>query len=217
MEEHKPSGIEWRQRVDRECDNPISPSHVESRRGKGGTFDYVSQYYIIQRMCEIFGGTGWGAKLISREMVDMREVDSDAGTRWQVVYTATMSVSAAGVSKVGSAAGTGLDRSLPDAIHSAITEAETDALKRACRLFGHSLGLALYDKEKAHVAEPPPPGNPEECERVIKSIRDVENLEDFAAAKEMANAAWKSLNSEQKSRVITALKSAYMRADESRE
>jgi recombination DNA repair RAD52 pathway protein len=40
-----------------------------------------------------------------------------------------------------------MGKSRPDACHSAITESETDSLKRALRLLGGSLGQQLYRKQ----------------------------------------------------------------------
>jgi Rad52/22 family double-strand break repair protein len=41
-----------------------------------------------------------------------------------------------------------------EAVDTAIKSAETDATKRALVTFGYCFGLALYDKDKAHVKAP---------------------------------------------------------------
>jgi DNA repair and recombination protein RAD52 len=67
-------------------------------------------------------------------------------------------VTAGGVTRQDVGFGSGFAKMIGDAIEGATKEAVTDALKRCLRTFGHPFGLALYDKERAHVqAAPPPP------------------------------------------------------------
>jgi recombination DNA repair RAD52 pathway protein len=48
----------------------------------------------------------------------------------------------------GCGAGHGIDTDLGQAHESALTEAETDAMKRALMAFGNPIGLARYDKQQ---------------------------------------------------------------------
>ena len=54
--------------------------------------------------------------------------------------------------------GTGFGRApAPEVAHDmALKAAETDATKRALATFGNPFGLALYDKDQAHVTKPAP-------------------------------------------------------------
>ena len=85
--------------------------------------------------------------------------------KWFVGYRAKVRVEAQGVVREGSAGGSGVSKSLSDAIESALKEAETDAMKRALMTFGNPFGLALYDKSKSNV------GNGEEF--ITDSQRDI--------------------------------------------
>lgn len=135
---------------------PLDPKHVKPPApGKYG--DYVEGWHVIAEANRIFGFDGW-----TRETVEMEEVcrfetkigrNQDDG--WAVGYRAKVRVVANGITREGSAVGNGEARKLYDAIESAVKEAETDAMKRALMTFGNPFGLALYDKSKANVKEPP--------------------------------------------------------------
>lgn len=132
-------------------------SGVKERKGAGNmTLSYVDQHYVISRLIEVFGATGFDTETKDLTLICEDEIDG----KWNVAYRSTVKLTATvdnwnTVSKEGSGYGSGRDRSRGAAHESALKEAETDALKRAARLLGNSLGLALYEKEQSGVVDEP--------------------------------------------------------------
>lgn len=129
-----------------ELGKPLNPKHVKPPApGKYG--EYIEGWRVIDEANRIFGFDGW-----TRETVEMVETNRELkGDKYYVGYRAKVRVTAQGVIREGSAGGSGVSKSLSDAIESALKEAETDAMKRALMTFGNPFGLALYDKSKANV------------------------------------------------------------------
>jgi DNA repair and recombination protein RAD52 len=138
-----------------ELAKPLDKKNVKPPApGKYG--EYVEGWKTIDEANRIFGFDGW-----SRETIDMIETSREQRDgKWFVSYRAKARVEAHGVVREGSAAGSGVSKSLCDAIESAIKEAETDAMKRALMTFGNPFGLALYDKTKANVDDGAPKPDP---------------------------------------------------------
>lgn len=131
---------------------PLDPRNVKPPApGKYG--EYVEGWLVIAEANRIFGFDGW-----TRETVDMIETNREQkGDKYHVGYRCRVRVIANQfVTREGSGFGSGVSKSLGDAIESAIKEAETDAMKRALMTFGNPFGLALYDKTKSMVGEEPP-------------------------------------------------------------
>lgn len=146
---------------------------------KGKFGEYMEGWRAIDEANRIFGHDGWSYDVQTigethRELCDL-EYNGEEYQQWRVSYVATVTVTAGGVSRcdVGSGGGQAKPANLGDAIESAAKEAVTDALKRALRSFGNPLGLALYDKTKANVAdvpeqpEQPEPREPTRAEKLI--------------------------------------------------
>jgi DNA repair and recombination protein RAD52 len=137
-----------------ELGKPLNPKHVKPPApGKYG--EYIEGWRVIDEANRIFGFDGW-----TRETVEMIETCRELkGDKWFVGYRCKVRVTVLDhesdppthVVREGSAAGSGVSKSLTDAIESALKEAETDAMKRALMTFGNPFGLALYDKTKANV------------------------------------------------------------------
>jgi DNA repair and recombination protein RAD52 len=137
-----------------ELGKPLNPKHVKPPApGKYG--EYIEGWRVIDEANRIFGFDGW-----TRETVEMIETCRELkGDKWFVGYRCKVCVTVLDhesdppthVVREGSAAGSGVSKSLTDAIESALKEAETDAMKRALMTFGNPFGLALYDKTKANV------------------------------------------------------------------
>lgn len=134
---------------------PLSRDNVKQRDQSGRKVSYVEGWHVIAEANRIFGFGGW-----TRETVDLRcvnERERKIGQRgdpgWAVTYIARVRVLVEDVVREGCGAGHGIDRDLGQAHESALKEAETDAMKRALMTFGNPFGLALYDKEQAHVAD----------------------------------------------------------------
>jgi len=130
-------------------------SAVKSRDQAGRQVSYVEGWHVIAEANRIFGFDNW-----TRETLDVRcvaEKDREIGKAktpgYGVTYICKVRVIVDGVAREGCGAGHGIDRDLGQAHESAIKEAETDAMKRAFMTFGNPFGLALYDKERANVAD----------------------------------------------------------------
>lgn len=148
-----------KKRIERLCNDRFPKSAVETRKNATGVaLSYASQHYIISRMNSIFGPLGWSDRTRKlKRLQAIEEVDKNGKKRWRASYEAIVTVTIdyedrqIYISKDGTGHGHGYGPSMGDACESAAKEAETDALKRACRKFGPSLGLALYDKEQEDV------------------------------------------------------------------
>lgn len=141
-------------------DEPIPNEAVSTREAwKGGPkLSYLSGAYVINRLNQVLGQGNWGYAIekldkvfegmqeqysgeaystsyIAQVTLSFRnEVDADAYTPWQ------------SFTEVGY--GDGTDKKSPGKAHELATkEAVTDALKRAAKNLGMSMGLALYFKE----------------------------------------------------------------------
>lgn len=142
---------------------------VKTRKGPGGTqLSYVDTFYVKDTLCRVFDPGGWGKdvpqldKVIGPEQQERKKRDGGTYTVWFVAYAAKVRLNVeGGMSTEDWGYGQGEDgRNAGTAIESAIKEAVTDALKRCAVDYGRRMGLALYDKEQAHVADPPRYANP---------------------------------------------------------
>lgn len=135
-------------------EEPIVPHAIYQREGAGGMMlSYVPGDYSVDRANHIFGALNWDHRITHIKQVSLEEVEGKYGLQWLAIYECTVEVCvhvpglAIEVIKSGSACGSGKGKSKADACHSAITESETDSLKRALRLYGGSLGQQLYRKQ----------------------------------------------------------------------
>lgn len=170
-------------------------------QGKYG--EYISAFDVITTANKIFGWDGWAYAVDRLEQTNCGEVektnrDGEAYMQWEIGYMAVVRVSVCRGGIVGRqdvGHGQGHSKSLGDAHDSAMKEAVTDALKRALRTFGNPLGLALYDKTKAHVSDNPNAAEerganiaaitPDQIERTIEQmgkITDLTELKGFWSA-----------------------------------
>lgn len=135
-------------------DAPLSTSNVKKNpRG----YDYVESWHAEAEANRIFGYGGWSSVILDSKCVVERERDMSSGKGWSVSYIATVRVTVDDVQRDGAGAGHGIDKDLGLAHESALKEAASDAEKRALKTFGNQFGLALYDKSRENVAEPPSP------------------------------------------------------------
>jgi DNA recombination protein Rad52 len=139
-------------------DAPLSTANVKKNpRG----YDYVEGWHAIAEANRIFGHGGWNRETVqltetNRDLVELRGKDGPY-SQWRVGYIAKVRVTVGDVTREGMGYGSGMGKpeALGDAVESAVKEAETDAMKRALMTFGNPFGLALYDKDKTNVVEPP--------------------------------------------------------------
>lgn len=129
----------------------IPRSVISKRDGGGGRkLDYLEGWYVIDRMNQIFGVGGWSYVTDEMRLVHQGEVDG----KHVAHYVAKITVRAAGTAFSDFGYGDGTDKYNPGKAHElAVKEAVTDAIKRACKNFGKSMGLALYDKTREFVDE----------------------------------------------------------------
>lgn len=128
---------------------PIDPAMISKRKKGSIELSYVDGSYVIGRLCEILGPTGWSFSLDT-----LQKVEEDKNTKGLHVvgYTCIGTVTLPdGTAKQDVGFGQGIDRSLGGAHESAVKEAATDCLKRCARMLGWHMGLALYDKSGTHV------------------------------------------------------------------
>lgn len=139
-----------------ELAKPLDPKNVKPPKKFGPKGDYIEGWLAIAEANRIFGFDGWSYTVnLIKDAVDLGK-DKDGNDQWQAAYTCICTVEAGGVTRQDVGFGSGFAKMIGDAIEGATKEATTDALKRCLRTFGHPFGLALYDKDRAHVQAPPP-------------------------------------------------------------
>lgn len=190
---------------------PLDPSVIKQRRGGGGTLDYVDGYYARKRPIEVFGPLGFDTQTVNVRCVygptQVEKQRRDGGTYqvWITVYEATVRVTARGdgtAFREGSAGGVGEDSQIGWSVHCAITEAETDATKRALMQFGDSFGLALYDKARANVQTNEERIASEAVEHILSLLSDGETDQ----ARELASQMKPAMTREQVARLAEAFR-----------
>lgn len=128
---------------------PIPATAVVQRSQSGMTLSYLEGWYVISKLNEAFGATGW-----SKHVQDVRVVqEAEQDGKWRVGYVARVHLQAGDKSSEDVGFGQGIDKDLGRAHESAAKEAVTDALKRCAKDLGWATGLALYDKSQSHVVE----------------------------------------------------------------
>jgi DNA recombination protein Rad52 len=155
--------------------------HVKTRESHGMTVAYVEGWHVISEANRIFGFENWDRQTQTPECLW-----SEAQRGQTVCFYSTkvrITVRAGETLTVREGIGTGLGRSLqPEVAHEmAVKAAETDATKRALATFGNPFGLALYDRDQAHVTKPrekalppPPPSDPITYTLVLADERTLE-------------------------------------------
>lgn len=136
-------------------DAPVPTDAIMTRSQSGRELSYLDGHYIITQANNLLGHEEWSYTVDKYEIVQSEHKKSGNGKELHYVgYIAQVTVTWKGVTRSDVGFGQGQDADLGRSHESAIKEAATDALKRALRTFGQALGLALYDKRGAHIAEP---------------------------------------------------------------
>lgn len=160
---------------------------VKTRKQGYGNVSYVEGWHVINEANRIFGFDCWHRETFNLVLVNETpvEVGKDKAPGWAVTYICQVRVQVDcgdnRVIRVGTGTGHGRDRDKGQAHESAVKEAETDAMKRALITFGNPFGLALYDKDQAHVSAPgsedsEPRSTTEELIEELKQCESVEEL-----------------------------------------
>lgn len=135
-------------------DAPVPTDAIMTRSQSGRELSYLDGHYIITQANNLLGHEEWSYTVDKYEVVQSEYKKSGNGKELHYVgYIAQVTVTWKGVTRSDVGFGQGQDADLGRSHESAIKEAATDALKRALRTFGQALGLALYDKSGAHIAE----------------------------------------------------------------
>ncbi len=141
-----------------QLDARLDAKHVKTRDKGRAKLSYVEGHYVIREMNRIFGPTGW-----SRHTLEMRLIHDDVyqgnkGDGRLVGYIGQVEVIIylpdGPRRNTGWGYGEGIEyKNFAQAHESAVKEAETDAMKRACILFGDPFGLELYGGSNGYSGE----------------------------------------------------------------
>lgn len=155
------------EQLSNELDANIPRSAVKTREGAGRrAFSYLSTDYVIDRLNKVVGQLNWSSATEENRSVFEGQVNG----KHCVSYIARVRIEVQHIdesgrilrtSHTGTGYGDGSDASnLGKAHELAAKEAESDALKRAAKNLGQSMGLALYDKDQTNVEDDAPAGKP---------------------------------------------------------
>ena len=147
----------------KKLDEAIPQEAIEQRSGGGAKMlSYLSGAYVINRLNQVIGQGRWGYEIEKLDKVFEGEIEQYSGKAFTVSYIAQVRLytSKEDSSPWGSGSftevgyGDGTDKKSPGKAHELATkEAVTDALKRAAKNLGISMGLGLYFKEGQYVGE----------------------------------------------------------------
>ncbi|KAJ2494022.1 DNA repair protein rad52 [Coemansia sp. RSA 2050] len=145
-------------RIQSQLRRPLGPEHVSKRAGVGNTsLSYIEGWRIINIANQIFGFDGWSSSIQNFSV----DYDDQMDGRWNLGCSCLVRITLRdGTYKEDIGYGT-IDnaKSRGMAYEKCKKEAVTDAIKRAMRQFGNSLGNCVYDKEYvrtvAHIQKQP--------------------------------------------------------------
>lgn len=159
----------------KELNKPLDPKNIEKLE-HGSKAQYVTGWHVVNEANRIFGFDKWSCETVYCREVCRSEVKigKQQQNGFKVGYEAKVRIDVDGVVKEGTGFGSGVAKDLCDCIEGAAKEAETDAMKRAFRLFGNQFGLALYDKKKKAV---------QSIDAYDKEMGKIEILEDTVTKK----------------------------------
>lgn len=143
--------------VRKNLNQDIPRSAIETRdSGFGKPLSYLSGWYVINRLNQVFGQGNWSYQVNSLNKV----FEGVVNTKQYVSYVSTVTLQYrlteqdAWVALNDVGFGDGQDKTNPGKAHELATkEAVTDGLKRCAKSLGMSMGLALYDKEQTYVSD----------------------------------------------------------------
>ncbi len=138
---------------------PIDPSLVSQRRGRGGrTFDYLEGHAVIDQANRIFGFGGWGYELVGDVTLRRVEtVDPQTGeVKVSLGYSAPVRVTVAGALPRTDVGVHPVTEDTFDGHDTAMKGAVTDGMKRAFRSFGVQFGNGFYGDQPQASAQVQP-------------------------------------------------------------
>jgi len=148
-----------------ELDAPLDPEAIEKREGANGKLlSYVEGWYVIAAANRIFGHGNWSHEVPYMEPVhEPKLIEDEANPEKTKVISAFMAKvritvysrdHGKSIVKESFGGARSFARTHSEAVEQAMKAAETDATKRALRLFGSQFGLSLYDKKQRAVRAP---------------------------------------------------------------
>lgn len=143
-------------------DEALDRDQVSQRQAGGGvTLDYVSGYYVIDRLNKVIGIGNWSYDVTKRDCVYQGEIEGRFHANYLSEVSLYVNLGEGTVRFTDVGYGDGMDKKNPGKAHElASKESVTDALKRCAKNLGMSMGLALYDKEQTNVKTAPKPVAP---------------------------------------------------------
>lgn len=190
-----------RNEIAAQMENPIPQKAIFQRTGAAGKLDYVSGDYVIDALNSIFGFDGWSFEHQESGIVSISKITEGQhkGKTYAIGHYAgelAVHVREEGIDcrRAGAACGSGLSINAGEAAHFALTEAETDSLKRAARLLGGYLGLQLYRKDHGNIGAPPVPLRtledlPDNVRMFAEAIESMTDMKDVPTVAEEIKAA----------------------------
>lgn len=197
-----------------ELEAPIPRSAVRTRDEAGLTLSYVDGHYVVARLNAVLGHDRWSYSLEELGVVATSNDEKGGKAYTNVSYRAQVSLrwviddeTYMTASRMDVGFGHGRSTNAGKAHESAGKEAVTDALKRAARTLGNSMGLALYEKEQTGVSDDAPavpkkgrakkaetpadapatPFTPAEVEAIQRIIKEAKKEVDLEDARAMLN------------------------------
>lgn len=133
-------------------DKYLGPEYVRLRSGPGGSqVSYLGGDDAVSLANRLFGNDKWSSEIVWRDVAVTVPEGEERKWTVHVVFTVRVTVQWTPTSSScheGTGYGGGRKAgSRGEAMELAVKEAETDALKRALRLFGEALGNCVYNKD----------------------------------------------------------------------
>lgn len=176
-----------------ELDRPLGPEYISFKTGHA----YIEGHKVIGLANELFGHGGWSSEVKSMT-IDFADVINN---RYNIGVSCVLRVTIkAGAYRED--VGFGSSSNMPNrtqAYDKARKEATTDALKRAMRLFGDSLGNCLHNKEYVELVRRI---KPEKYALDVEDLRRPRKKQKREPSKHRTNHASSSENSPQRVRHI---------------
>ncbi len=134
--------------------------HVRTKECNGIRIAYVEGWHVIAEANRIFGFENWDRQTQSPECVWQEKRGGQTACFYSAKVRITVRTSSTITVREGMGTGYG-QAPLSEVAHElGLKAAETDATKRALATFGNPFGLALYDRDHAHVTKPKTPPKP---------------------------------------------------------
>lgn len=137
---------EEKTRISKLLSKKLAPEYISYRQGFGKMMiPYIEGWTVISLANQIFGYDGWSSQIIKMEIDYCDVIDHKYNLGISCIVRITLKD---GTYKEDIGFGSSENQKRKsDAYEKAKKESSTDALKRAFRQFGNSLGNCCYDKE----------------------------------------------------------------------